>query len=84
MRLQFPFSANKSKKKSKLNVTCKYMRTEQVSIQMLLEMHAVFVQYYHNADMKTFIHDMGKKDGVFVMRDEDQNRIIGFQHLYRD
>jgi len=41
-------------------------------------MHKIFVQYYHNADLKTFVTDMGAKTGVIILQDKKEKRIVGF------
>ena len=53
-------------------------KINNVSIPQLLEMHKIFIQYYHNADLKTFVTDMGAKTGVIILQDKKENRIVGF------
>jgi len=64
--------------KNKAKLSCRFFRTEDISIPKMLEMHAVFTQYYHNADLATFINDMNKKSGVFILKDKTAGRIVGF------
>ncbi|MDF1764558.1 MAG: hypothetical protein P1U57_14210 [Oleibacter sp.] len=59
-------------------LSCRFFHIRDVSIPKLLEMHQVFSQYYHNADLATFIKDMSKKTGVFILKDKRANRIVGF------
>jgi hypothetical protein len=58
--------------------SCKFFAISQVSVPMLLEMHTIFNNYYENADLDTFILDMSKKSGVFVLKDLTNKRIVGF------
>ncbi|CUS40349.1 MAG: hypothetical protein KBT77_09500 [Thalassolituus oleivorans] len=59
-------------------LSCKFFAINQVSVPMLLEMHTIFNNYYENADLDTFILDMSKKSGVFVLKDLTNKRIVGF------
>ncbi len=59
-------------------VSSRFHPTKDISVLQLLEMHALFVQYYNNASLENFIKDMGKKTGAFILEDKIQRRIIGF------
>lgn len=63
---------------NKNKLTTRFYSIKNVSVPQLLEMHALFIQYYNNADLETFVIDMGKKTGVFILEDRIQKRIIGF------
>jgi hypothetical protein len=65
-------------KNNKNKITANFRKIENVSVPQLLEMHKVFTQYYHNADLNTFVLDMGKKTGVILLEDKIKNKIIGF------
>jgi len=64
--------------KTNAKLSCRFFRIHDISIPKMLEMHAVFSQYYHNADLATFIQDMNKKSGVFILKDKTAGRIVGF------
>ena len=55
-----------------------FKKIKNISVPQLLEMHKIFVQYYHNADLKTFVTDMGAKTGVIILQDKKEKRIVGF------
>jgi len=65
-------------KNNKSKLTASFKKIKYVSVPQLLEMHKVFVQYYHNADLHTFVTDMGKKTGVILLQEKGSNRIVGF------
>jgi hypothetical protein len=65
-------------KNNNTKLTASFQKIKRISIVQLLEMHKVFVQYYHNADLQTFITDMGEKTGVFLIQEKHSNRIVGF------
>lgn len=65
-------------KNNKNKLSAKFYRIKKVSVPQLLEMHKIFVQYYNNADLQTFVRDMGKKTGVFILEDKVKKRIVGF------
>ena len=62
----------------KKKVTSSFQKIQSISILQLLEMHKVFIKYYHNADLQTFITDMGKKTGVILLHDKQSKKIVGF------
>jgi hypothetical protein len=63
---------------SKAKLSCRFFNTRDISIGKMLEMHALFSQYYHNADLATFIQDMNAKKGVLILKNKTENRIVGF------
>ncbi len=63
---------------NKTKIVAHFRKIKKISIPQLLEMHKIFVQYYHNADLQTFITDMGAKTGVIILQDKKENRIVGF------
>jgi hypothetical protein len=63
---------------NKTKIVAHFRKIKKISISQLLEMHKIFVQYYHNADLQTFITDMGAKTGVIILQDKIENRIVGF------
>jgi len=65
-------------KNNNSKISARFSQIKKVSVPQLLEMHKLFIQYYNNADLQTFVTDMGKKTGVFILEDKIQNRIVGF------
>lgn len=65
-------------KNNNKNISACFKKIKHISVPNLLEMHKVFVQYYHNADLNNFVTDMGKKTGVILLQDRDSKKIIGF------
>ena len=63
---------------NKNRLSSRFYAIKTVSVPQLLEMHELFIQYYNNADLETFVKDMGKKTGVFILEDKIEKRIIGF------
>ena len=63
---------------AKNKITASFKKIKRISIPELLEMHNIFIQYYHNADLNTFVTDMGAKTGVIMLHDKKEKRIVGF------
>lgn len=59
-----------------------YVDRNKISSTDALEMHTLFLRYYENAPLDTFIKDLGKKDGALVLREKDSNRIVGFTTVH--
>lgn len=60
------------------NIFASFKKIKYISVLHLLEMHKIFIQYYHNANLKSFITDMSNKTGVFILQDKKEKRIVGF------
>jgi hypothetical protein len=45
------------------------------------EMHQVFLKYYNNADLETFLKDISKKQYVLLIKDRQSNTIVGFSTI---
>jgi len=67
----------------KVKAVAKYQKIDDINPRDLLEMHAIFLKYYDNADFNTFTSDMAKKDGAVVCRDGQTGRIMGFSTVMR-
>lgn len=61
-------------------VTCSYRDIRDISVREIVRMHEIFVRYYDNADLATFLRDMSKKTGAFIVRagTGESARIVGF------
>ena len=64
-------------------LAAKYCTLKSLTLTNVLEMYDVFKQYYNNADQATFFQDMSEKEGVFVLRERDSKRIVGFSTIKR-
>ncbi len=60
------------------SLSVKFYKINSVTIPQLMEMHGIFVNYYHNADLQTFIKDMCKKQGIFLLVNKSTGTIVGF------
>jgi hypothetical protein len=62
-------------------VKARYQPIHKVTVHDLRAMYAVFRRYYDNISLEQFIEDMSGKTGIFVLRDDNENRIVGFSTL---
>ena len=62
----------------KKNITATTKKINKLSLSTVLEMHGVFMKYYHNCDFQSFIEDMNKKTGVIILRENETRKIVGF------
>lgn len=62
----------------KNQVTARYRRIDRISPADVLKMYGIFQRYYENADLDTFLRDMSKKTGVFLLRRRSDREIVGF------
>lgn len=65
-------------KRAALNAT--YARTADIDVHAIRQMYAVYSQYYENTTWDIFLHDLSKKTGAFIMRNEG-GRVVGFSTL---
>ena len=62
----------------KSQLSCKFLPIDEVSVKLLRDMYSVFSRYYANTDLQTFVQDMSKKSGIFLLREKNTARIVGF------
>lgn len=62
----------------KNQVTARYRAIDRVSPADVLKMYGIFQRYYENSDLDTFLRDMSKKTGVFMLRRRSDQEIVGF------
>ena len=62
----------------KKQVTARYRRIDRVSPADVLKMYGIFQRYYENSDLDTFLRDMSKKTGIFLLRRRTDQEIVGF------
>jgi hypothetical protein len=58
-------------------VVARYRAIDRVSPADVLTMYNIFSRYYENADLDTFLRDMSRKTGVFLLTNQDR-QIVGF------
>jgi len=58
-----------------------YVRIRHLRIFEILRMHEIFERYYDHGPIDIFLNDLHKKDGVFLVRRERDDQIVGFSTL---
>ncbi|MFN3714380.1 MAG: hypothetical protein ACK4SX_12045 [Alcanivoracaceae bacterium] len=58
-------------------VVARYRAIDRVAPADVLTMYSIFCRYYDNADLATFLRDMSRKTGVFLLTNTDR-QIVGF------
>lgn len=58
-----------------------YQKVRTLSVFDIIRMHAIFEANYANGPMDTFMSDLSKKDGVFLVRKKSTDEIVGFSTL---
>lgn len=62
-------------------LTTSYIKVSRLRIAEIMRMHAIFDTYYDNGPIDTFLHDLMKKDGAFVVRRTSDDEVVGFSTL---
>lgn len=63
---------------SKDRVYARYRPIDRVSPTDVMTMYGIFSRYYEHAPLDTFLRDMSKKTGVFLLRRRSDREIVGF------
>jgi len=63
---------------SKDRVYARYRPIDRVSPADVMTMYGIFSRYYEHAHLDTFLSDMSKKTGVFLLRRRSDRQIVGF------
>ncbi|MDI1258584.1 hypothetical protein [Aquabacterium sp.] len=58
-----------------------YQKVRSLSVFDIMRMHAIFEANYANGPIGTFMTDLSKKDGVFLVRKKSTDEIVGFSTL---
>lgn len=58
-----------------------YQKVGTLGIQEIVQMHALFEANYAFSPLSTFMDDLAKKEGVFVVRKKSTQEIVGFSTL---
>ena len=62
-------------------LTTRYQKVNTLNVQDITRMYELFQENYAFSPLSTFISDMEKKDGVFVVREKATARIVGFSTM---
>lgn len=62
-------------------LTTRYQKVNTLSVVDITRMHALFEANYAYSPLSTFINDLEKKDGAFVVRHKTTQQIVGFSTL---
>lgn len=64
-------------------LTCRYERIGNVSVREICRMYEIFACYYDNAPLDTFLADLNRKSGVFLVRRQRDGEVVGFSTVHR-
>lgn len=59
----------------------KYVPLDRIPLGDVLKMHGIFERYYLNGPLETFLKDLSRKSGAFVIRRRQDDAIVGFSTL---
>lgn len=62
-------------------LTTRYQKVNTLSVVDIARMHALFEANYAYSPLSTFIQDLEKKDGAFIVRKKATQEIVGFSTL---
>jgi len=62
-------------------LTTRYQKVRDLSLPDILRMHALFEAHYASSPLPTFLDDLSRKDGAFVVRSRQTGHIVGFSTL---
>jgi hypothetical protein len=62
-------------------ISTRYRPLDRISTSEVREMHRLFSRYYEHASFETFVADLKRKSGAFLVRRKADGRIVGFSTL---
>lgn len=62
-------------------LTTRYQKVQTLTTIEVLRMHALFEAHYASSPLATFMDDLSRKEGVFVVRRRSDGEIVGFSTL---
>ncbi len=62
-------------------LTTRYQKVQTLTVTDVLRMHALFEAHYASSPLATFMDDLSRKEGVFVVRRRSDGEIVGFSTL---
>jgi 3',5'-cyclic AMP phosphodiesterase CpdA len=62
-------------------LSTRYQKIDTLSVQDIARMYELFAEHYAFSPFDTFLSDLHKKDGVFIVRQRSTQQIVGFSTL---
>jgi hypothetical protein len=62
-------------------LSTRYQKVDTLSVQDVMRMHTLFEANYAHSPLSTFISDLEKKEGAFIVRKKSTQEIVGFSTL---
>ncbi len=62
-------------------LTTRYQKVQTLTVTDVIRMHALFEAHYASSPLATFLDDLSRKEGVFVVRRRSDAEIVGFSTL---
>ena len=62
-------------------LTTRYQKVQTLTVTDVMRMHALFEAHYASSPLATFLDDLSRKEGVFVVRRRSDAEIVGFSTL---
>lgn len=59
----------------------RYQKVQTLTVTDVLRMHALFEAHYASGPLSTFLDDLSRKEGVFMVRRRSDGEIVGFSTL---
>lgn len=62
-------------------VRTSYVKVRDISMRDISQMYAIFEKYYEHSPFEKFLSDLNKKDGAFLVRRTEDEKVVGFSTL---
>lgn len=62
-------------------LTTRYQKVASLTVTDVLRMHALFEAHYASSPLATFLDDLSRKEGAFIVRRRSDGEIVGFSTL---
>jgi len=62
-------------------LTTRYQKVDTLTVAEVLRMHQLFEAHYASSPLATFLDDLSRKEGAFVVRRRSDGEIVGFSTL---
>lgn len=62
-------------------LTTRYQKVDTLTVSDVLRMHALFEAHYASSPLATFLDDLSRKEGAFIVRRRSDGEIVGFSTL---
>lgn len=59
----------------------RYQKVDALTVSEILRMHALFEAHYASSPLATFLDDLSRKEGAFIVRRRSDSEIVGFSTL---